>query len=132
VRLDDTRALRDISEVCRRHFGLQLAVVFGSRARGDASAASDWDVAYRADDRLDREALLLDLIRALDTDRVDLVDLERAGGLVRFRAARDGRVVFEAAPDAFARFWLEAVDFWCDAGPVIRAGYEDVLAELSR
>jgi predicted nucleotidyltransferase len=132
MRREDGRALCDISEVCGRHPGLRLAVVFGSRARGDATAASDWDVAYLADEPLDRDALLSDLVRALDTDRVDLVDLERAGGLVRFRAARDGHVVFEARPDAFARFWLEAVDFWCDAGPVIRAGYEDVLAELSR
>jgi predicted nucleotidyltransferase len=132
MRRDDTSALRDIAEVCRRHLGLHLAVVFGSRARGDATAVSDWDVAYLADERLDRDALLSDLIRGLDTDRIDLVDLDRAGGLVRFRVARDGRVVFEAHADAFARFWLEAVDFWCDAGPVIRAGYEDVLAELSR
>ncbi len=132
MRQDDASALRVISEVCRRHPGLQLAVVFGSRARGDATAVSDWDVAYLADERLDRDALLLDLVRALDSDRIDLVDLARAGGLVRFRVARDGRVVFEAHPDAFARFWREAVDFWCDAGPVIRAGYEDVLAELSR
>jgi predicted nucleotidyltransferase len=132
MRREDTSALRDIAEVCRRHPGLQLAVVFGSRARGDATAVSDWDVAYLADERLDRDALLSDLVRVLDTDHVDLVDLDRAGGLVRFRVARDGQVVFEAEPDAFARFWLEAVDFWCDAGPVIRAGYEDVLAELSR
>ena len=128
----DDSAFRDIAEVCRRHPSLRLAVVFGSRARGDATAGSDWDVAYLADEPLDRDALLSDLVRTLDTDRVDLVDLERAGGLVRFRAARDGRAVFEARPDAFARFWLEAVDFWCDGGPLIRAGYEDVLAELSR
>lgn len=129
---DDTGALHAISEVCRRHPGLQLAVVFGSRARGDATAASDWDIAYLADARLDRDHLLADLVRALDTERIDLVDLERAGGLVRFRVARDGVTVFESRPDAFARFWLDAVDFWCDAGPLIRAGFDDVLAELPR
>lgn len=111
---------------------MHLAVVFGSRARREATAASDWDIAYLADERLDRDRLLTDLVRTLDTERVDLVDLERAGGLVRFRVARDGIAVFESLPDAFARFWLEAVDFWCDAGPLIRAGYDDVLAELPR
>jgi predicted nucleotidyltransferase len=129
---DDATALRAISEVSRRHPGLQLAVVFGSRARGDATSASDWDVGYLGNEALDRDGLRLDLVRVLDTDRIDLVDLARAGGLVRFRVARDGRVVFEAHPDAFARFWREAVDFWFDAGPIIRAGYEGVLAELSR
>ena len=121
-----------IADVFQRHSAVRLAVLFGSRARGDATAASDWDIGYFADDRLDRERLMVDLVHALNTESVDLVDLERAGGLVRFRAARDGVVVFEALPDAFARFWLEAVTFWCDAGPVIRAGYDDLLAELPR
>jgi predicted nucleotidyltransferase len=128
----DSAALRAISGMCQRHPGIQLTVVFGSRARGDATAASDWDIAYLADERLDRDHLLTDLVRTLDTDHVDLVDLARAGGLVRFRAARDGVVVFESQPGAFARFWLEAVHFWCEAGPLIRAGYDDVLAELPR
>jgi predicted nucleotidyltransferase len=97
----DTVALRAISEVCRRHPGLHLAVVFGSRARGDFTAASDVDLAYLADERLDRDGLLADLVRTLDIERVDLVDLDRAGGLVRFRVARDGIVVFEARPDAY-------------------------------
>jgi predicted nucleotidyltransferase len=98
---DDCREFREIAEVCRRYPGLWLAAVFGSRARGDATAASDWDVAYLADERLDRDALLADLVNALDTDRVDLVDLDRAGGLLRFRVARDGRVVFEAHANEF-------------------------------
>lgn len=128
----DRDAVGAISEVFQQHPGARLAVLFGSRARADATARSDWDIGYLADASLDRDRLMADLVRTLDTDRVDLVDLERAGGLVRFRAARDGIAVFEASPDAFARFWLEAVTFWCDAGPVIRAGYDDVLAELPR
>jgi predicted nucleotidyltransferase len=127
----DCEAMRAISELLSRHPGLRLAVVFGSRARAEATGASDWDIGYLADDRLDRDRLLSDLVNTLVTERIDLVDLERAGGLVRFRAARDGIVVFEAKPGDFARFWLEAVDFWCDAGPIIRAGYDDLLAELS-
>jgi predicted nucleotidyltransferase len=128
----DTTALRAISEVCGRRPGLHLVVLFGSRARGDHTAVSDVDIAYLGDERLDRDGFLIDLVRTLGIERVDLVDLDRAGGLVRFRVARDGIVAFEARPDAFTRFWLEAVHFWCDAGPVIRAGYDDVLAELSR
>ncbi len=121
-----------IRDVCARHPGLRLVVLFGSRARGDATVASDWDIAYLASDRVDRDDLLTDLVRTLDIERIDLVDLDRAGGLVRFCVARDGIVVFESEPDVFARFWNDAVHFWCDAGPVIRAGYDDVLAELSR
>ena len=64
------------------------------------------------------------------TDRVDLVDLQRASGLVRYRVARDGHTVFEAAPGLADRFRLEAADFWCDAVSLLRRGYDDVLAEL--
>jgi hypothetical protein len=61
---------------------------------------------------------------------VDLVDLAGAGALLRFRAARDGVLVLERRHDAFLDFRLDAVRFWCDAGPVIRAAQADVLASL--
>jgi hypothetical protein len=66
------------------------------------------------------------------TDRVDLVDLRHAGGLLRYRAARDGQVVYEARSGLAERFRFEAAQFWCDAAPVLRRGYEEVLAELNR
>jgi predicted nucleotidyltransferase len=129
--VDDRNGFRTIGSVCGQHVGVRLGVVFGSRARGDATVASDWDIGIVGDADLDHDALLADLVRTLDTDRIDLVDLERAGALVRFRAAWDGVAVFERGPDAFADFWREAVDFWCDAGPLIRAGYEAVLTDLN-
>lgn len=125
-------AIRSIAERSARHPELALVVLFGSRARTDATDRSDWDIGYVAGEGFERERFLADLVATLGTERVDLVDLERAGGLVRFRAARDGIPVFEATERAFARFWFDAVSFWCDAGPVIRAGYDDLLAELSR
>jgi predicted nucleotidyltransferase len=122
--------LSGVSELAAREPGLELLVLFGSRARGDASAASDWDFGYLASEPFVAEAFLSRLVEALKTERIDLANLERAGGLLRFRAARDGVVVHERVPDAFADFWMAAVDFWCDAGPLIRAGYEANLASL--
>lgn len=108
--------------------GLTLLVLHGSRARGDARADSDWDFAYLADGRFDADALLADLVLALGTDRVDLTRLDGgASGLLRFRVARDGKPLFEAQDGAFARFWFDAVSFWCDAGPILRRGYEAIL-----
>lgn len=118
--------------LARGHPGLRLLVLFGSRARGDAQAGSDWDFGYLAGDRFDFFAFLAGLVRVLGSDRVDLVDLGRAGAQVRVRAARDGRVLHAVDEAVFPRFWLEAVSFWCEAGPVIRAGYADVLAGLRR
>jgi len=51
---------------------------------------------------------------------------------VRYRAARDGKVVFERRAGEFERFKLAAIRFWLDAGHVIRAGYADVLGSLDR
>lgn len=115
-----------------RHPGLRLLVLFGSRARGDARPESDWDLGYLGEAGLDPDALLLDLVDALGTDRVDLVDLVRAGAQVAFRAAAEGRVLYEAAPGVFGQFWFDAVSFWCDLEPILRTGYADVLARLRR
>ena len=127
----DTR-LGVIRRVADGRPGLELLVLFGSRARGDTTARSDWDLGYLADEAFDAQALLADLAVSLATDRVDLVDLARAGAQLRFRAARDGVPVHAADAEAFRRFWLEAVSFWCEAGPTIRAGYGEVLADLER
>lgn len=110
--------------------GLRLLALFGSRARGDAHAASDWDLGFIGSATFDPDGLLAALVAALGTDRIDLVDLSRAGAQLRFRAARDGQPVFEAEPDQFGKFWIDAVSFWCDVQPILHAGYERVLADL--
>jgi predicted nucleotidyltransferase len=110
--------------------GLDLLLLHGSQARGAAHAASDWDFGYLADDRLDVAALLAGLVEILHDDRIDLVNLATSGGLLRYRAARDGVVLFESAPGLGERFKFDAVDFWCDAQPVLQAGYQSVLARL--
>lgn len=110
--------------------GLRLLVLFGSRARGDAAAEADWDLAYLASPPFDGDQLLADLAGALDADRLDLVDLSRAGGQVRYRAARDGRLLYEAWRGEFDRFWTDAVSFWCDVAPVIGRAYAGVLSRL--
>lgn len=112
--------------------GLHLLVLFGSRARGDAGSLADWDFGYLAGPEFDPDRLLADLGGALAADRIDLVDLARAGGQLRYRAARDGRVLYEAQAGEFGRFWTEAVSFWCDAAPVLERAYAGVLARLDR
>ena len=104
--------------------------MFGSRARSGAQPGSDWDLGYLAQAGLDLPALLGAVVEIVGCDRVDLVDLGRASGLLRYRAARDGQVVYEAHPRLAERFCLEAAQFWCDAAPVLQRGYDSVLAEL--
>jgi predicted nucleotidyltransferase len=121
--------LRAVHEAAAKYAGLEMLVLFGSRARGDATVRSDWDFGYIASSQFDPAALLGDLVLVLGTDDVDLVDLSSTGGLLRYSAARDGRLVWGHIR-TFERFWLEAVDFWCDTEPILRSAYQAVLAEL--
>jgi predicted nucleotidyltransferase len=109
--------------------GLRLLLLFGSRATGEAHAASDWDLGYLAEPGAPIPQLHADLIAVLNTERVDLVDLATASALLRYRAAAAGRVVFEREGE-LARFWLEATRFWCDAQWLLAPAYERVLERL--
>lgn len=111
--------------------GLRVLLLFGSRARGESHSASDWDFAYLADGTFDLPAFLGALVEIVGSDAIDLVDLDRAGGLLRFRAARDGVTLFEAQPRLAERFRLDAAHFWCEASPVLQRGYDAVLARLT-
>ncbi len=112
--------------------GLDLLILFGSRARGDARSGADWDFGFLARDGADVPGLLAGLIEAVGNDRVDLADLARASGLLRYRAARDGRLLFESSRGRYDRFRLEAIRFWCDVGPMLQRGYDEVLEALPR
>lgn len=122
--------IADADRCAARQQGLQLLVLFGSRARGDASAQADWDFGYLANGSADVLALVAALAAIVGTERVDVVDLARASGLLRFRAARDGVLVYESAPGIFDRFRFEAARFWFDAESVLRPAYEAVLDRL--
>jgi predicted nucleotidyltransferase len=108
---------------------VELVVLHGSRARGDAHPSSDWDVGVLGD-APDLAELAAAVTAIVGTDAVDVVDLARASALLRFRAARDGVALLDRTGEAFLDFRLAAITFWCDAGPVIRAAGDDVLAAL--
>jgi len=112
--------------------GLRLLVLHGSQARADAHALSDWDFAYEADEALDADALLASLADVLKVDRIDLVNLDRAGALLRHRVARDGVALVERPAGRFLSFRLEAVRAWCDLAPVLEPLYERVLERTTR
>lgn len=119
---------RRAAEAARGVGGVTLLVLFGSRARGDAHSGSDWDFGYLGAPTGGPDALYAALSLALGHD-VDLVDLARASGLLRYRAARDGVPLLEAPPGAFGRFWHEAVTWWCEIAPIVE---EEAAATLRR
>ena len=129
--VDASEVIAELSVCAREQGDLRLLLLYGSRARGEAGEHSDWDVAYLADADFDPLAFLARLTATLGTECVDLVDLDQASGLLRFRAARDGIAIFERDRGAFSAFRLEAVHAWCDLEPVVRRAHRDVLAGLA-
>lgn len=111
--------------------GLRMLVLHGSRARDDARPDSDWDFAYLADGGFDPDALLAGLAVELHADRIDLGDLARGSGQFRYRVARDGVLIYARDDDEWERFWMDAVSFWCDAGSVLQAAYDQALRALT-
>lgn len=83
---------------------LRLLVLFGSAATGRARAQSDCDLAVLCEGYADLDTLYLALAPRLRTDRLDLVDLRRAGPLLAFEVARSGVVLFEQSPGLFRQF----------------------------
>ncbi len=89
--------------------GVVTAYLFGSRATGRARADSDIDLAVDWDPELDADARmsaedalragLADALGALG-ERIDLVDLRRAGATLGFRVIRDGKLILSRDPRA--------------------------------
>ena len=110
--------------------GLDLLILYGSRARGHARRNADWDFGYVADEVADVPGLLAALVEILGDDHIDLVDLDRTTGLLRFRSACDGVLVYEAESGLFDRYRLAAARFWCENAGVFERGYAETLEAL--
>jgi uncharacterized protein len=100
------------------------AYLFGSRARGEARAHSDVDVAVYVDaaqvapSAYGYEATLgTELMRALATDRVDVVVLNRAPPLLYHRVLRDGVRLLSRELAATTTREGQALSRYCDYVP---------------
>ncbi len=106
------------ADLCRER-GVTLAVLFGSRAKGQAAASSDIDLALSIDcgggetnsqpSPCNRRSLMKAIADYLRTSSFDLLILNRAGSLVRFEVAKAGKVLYEGRPGLFAEFCSLAV-----------------------
>jgi predicted nucleotidyltransferase len=123
--------LSELAALALDHDGLDVIVLHGSRARGDGYATSDWDIGYLGA-RVDHFQLLADISEVLNTDAVDLVDLRKASAILRYRAARDGHLIFEQQSGAFTEFVIAATLHWCDIEPVVRRAHHRILAGLRK
>ncbi|MDQ2788310.1 MAG: nucleotidyltransferase domain-containing protein [Actinomycetota bacterium] len=88
---------------------LSLVVMFGSASRGQPDAR-DLDIAVGARARTgpDVLAVICALMDLVDSDRVDLLDLDRAGPVARQHALVPGEPLYEYRPGEFARQQMRA------------------------
>lgn len=109
--------------------------LFGSRARGEADALSDVDLAVLAAGSPSREQLAnweLDWIQmaneTLGTDEVSLVVINCAPLLLRHRIFHDARLLHAASPEAAADIELATIRAYLDFRPRLEEYDRELLA----
>ena len=113
--------------------GVDVAILFGSAARGRMREDSDIDIGIvpsaGRDIGVDGElALGADLERVLRRE-VDSVRLDSASTLLRFEASR-GRCIFQARSSAFADFVARALLEYEDLRPILLRCAEGMFRRL--
>ncbi|WP_293133495.1 nucleotidyltransferase domain-containing protein [Microcoleus sp. bin38.metabat.b11b12b14.051] len=95
---------------------LKMLILFGSRARGDTHAKSDWDFAALCNMELREESckdrgfawfevpLILGESFNLNSDNIDVVELNQCSRLIAHFIARDGILLYEKEPCEFEEF----------------------------
>jgi predicted nucleotidyltransferase len=98
-----------------------FAVLFGSWARGHARADSDVDVAILPAGGISRaeELALAARLSTASARVVDLVRLDEASTLLRWRVAREGLLLHAASPESWPRFRVTAASEYCDFSEAI-------------
>ncbi|MBD1847540.1 DUF433 domain-containing protein [Cyanobacteria bacterium FACHB-63] len=94
---------------------LKLLVLFGSRARGDHDANSDWDFAFLCDEELRKQYEkggfdflrilgVLQQIYKLGDDQIDAIEMKECSDVLAHNIAKDGQLLYELEPGEFERF----------------------------
>jgi predicted nucleotidyltransferase len=97
-------------------YSLDLVIMFGSRARGEARADSDTDIAVRGALELSRDD---ELTIATELDHlfpnVDLCDVRKASPLLLGAIGQDAKLLYQSREGLFEEFkifaWNQYMDF---------------------
>lgn len=110
-----TRILRDeLSKIG----GVICIYLFGSLARGNSTNLSDIDLAVLL--KLGREEdmpKVMDILARVLGDRADISDLRSLPLSIKFRAVRDGVLLYASDDMARARFEARVIDEYLDMEP---------------
>ena len=100
---------------------LKMLVLFGSRATGKTHDKSDWDFATLYDEDK-RKACIgerafawfeipqkLGEVFEINSDEIDVVELNKFSSLIAHFVARDGKLLYESEPGEFEKFKQNAL-----------------------
>lgn len=98
MRLTDKQIV-NITDILKRH-PVQLAYLFGSQVSGKTGTLSDIDIGVLLENRTMEQTheqilttIFVELTRALHTDFIDLIDLEKASTLLAYNIVTKGRLL---------------------------------------
>lgn len=109
-----------ITQFAEKH-GLQMVVLFGSRARGEAHPRSDTDIAVFAGEKKSLRELSEMQIEFAEMFRIknpELVDLSGMAPLFLKQVADDGKILYERKPGIFDEFQIYAFKRYVEAKPL--------------
>lgn len=118
---------------------IELVYLFGSQARGEGKTLSDYDFAILFSNSLDstkRFELKLEamtfLAGLLNTDSVDVVDLNSAPPAFRYEAMAPRKVVYAKSEDTRVDFERQAMAEYFDRLYYIKRHTKDSLATIAQ
>lgn len=128
----DVQALKDkLSTILPDIEGVCLVYLFGSQVDGILGPMSDYDLAvlvdHAADQRCVQACLAHELARILQTDRVDVVLLNRASIELAYVVITQGKMLYERDVATRVEYEATVLSRYGDFLPLLRAQRDDIL-----
>jgi predicted nucleotidyltransferase len=125
---DFKQKVQQLPPLLKEH-GVLLAYLFGSLSRGNAphDGAHDVDLAIWSTE-VPAYRLRQPISDCLGTERLDLVDLQRASPVLRFEILRTGQPIYVADEDFQQRYELQTIRVYQDTS-YLRRRQREILKE---
>ncbi len=111
--------------------GLVGVYLYGSQARGNSNAESDWDIAVLGAKAYEHPLLLeaaTHLASGLHTEHVDLIDLFSASSVLIYQILSEGQCICQKDPIALSKFELKSLALYFD----LNIERREILAEIKK
>lgn len=122
-----------LEEIIKEYY-IRLFVYFGSYKTDDyIDGRSDIDIAFLSDRHLipeEKNNLLKDLIIYHKKSEIDLVDLEKANGLLRFEIISNGKLLYEKFQGLYLQYQLYCARYYYDTAHFRKQRNQDLFKDI--